>query len=138
MFCIETLELVILKQTRKSPEAMNAPQRKNLQSNTTCTPRHEKENNIFWFFLRTDVKCKTGIWFVSSAHPLINIYVCTKFHFKTFCTYQDMVQTGIHYKTKWLSGDNSIHIRGRIMVNGHCPSPHCHLSKYQVLFKCQQ
>jgi len=27
---------------------------------------------------------------VSSALPLINIYVCTKFNFNPFCTFQDM------------------------------------------------
>jgi len=37
--------------------------------------------------LRTNVKCKIGLWFLSSALPLINIYVCTK---------------------KWLWGDNSV------------------------------
>ena len=30
-----------------------------------------------------------------------------------------MAQTGIHYKTKWLSGDNSVNIHGRIMVLVH-------------------
>jgi len=29
-------------------------------------------------------------------------------------------------------------MQGRIMVLGFCPSSHCHLSIYQVLFKCQQ
>ena len=37
-----------------------------------------------------------------------------------------------------VKGDNSINIQGRIMVHGFCPSPHCHLSIYQVLFKWQQ
>ena len=37
-------------------------------------------------------------------------------------------------KSKWLQGDNSINIQGRIMVLGFCPYPHCHLSIYQVLF----
>jgi len=45
-----------------------------------------------------------------------------------------MAWTGIHYE-KWLGGDNSINIQGRVMVIVHCPSPHCHLSIYQVLFK---
>jgi len=34
---------------------------------------------------------------LSSALPLINIYVCTKFNFNPFCTFQDMAQTGIYY-----------------------------------------
>jgi len=58
------------------------------------------------------VKCKVGLWFLSSALPLINIYVCTKFNFNPFCTFQDMAQTGIHYKTKWLRGGNSVNIAG--------------------------
>ena len=35
-------------------------------------------------------------------------------------------------------GDNSTNMQGRIMVLGFCPFPHCDLSIYQVLFKCQQ
>jgi len=35
---------------------------------------------------------------LSSAFPLINIYVCTKFNFNPFCTLQDMAQTGIQYE----------------------------------------
>jgi len=41
-----------------------------------------------------------------SALPHINIHVFTKFHFNPCSTYQYMTQTGIHYTTKWLSGDN--------------------------------
>ena len=29
---------------------------------------------------------------------------------------------------KWLWGDNSVNIQGRIIDFGFCPSPHCHLS----------
>ena len=39
---------------------------------------------------------------------------------------------------KWLRGDNSINIQGRIMVLKHYPSPHCHLSINQVSFQWQQ
>jgi len=39
-----------------------------------------------------------GLWFLSSALPLINIYVCTKFNFNPFCTFQDMAQTVIYYE----------------------------------------
>ena len=39
-------------------------------------------------------------------------------------TLQDMAWTGIQYE-KWLRGDNSINIQGRIIVLGFCPSPHC-------------
>jgi len=48
-----------------------------------------------------------------------------------------MAWTGIHYD-KWLRGDNTVNILYRIMVLGFCPSPHCHLSTYQVWFKCQK
>jgi len=33
---------------------------------------------------------------------------------------------------KWLWGDNSINIQGRIMVLVHCTFSHCHLSTNQV------
>jgi len=46
-----------------------------------------------------------------------------------------MAQTGIHYKTKWLSGDNSVNIHGRIMVLVHNTSSHCHLSINHVSFQ---
>ena len=46
----------------------------------------------------TQVKCKIGLWFLCSALPLINIYVCTKFHFNPFFTFQDMAWTGIYYE----------------------------------------
>jgi len=56
--------------------------------------------------------------------------------FDPFCTFQDIaMQTNNHYE-KWLWGDNSINIQGRIMLLGFCP--HCHLSINQVSFKCQQ
>ena len=48
-----------------------------------------------------------------------------------------MAWTGNNYE-KWLWGDNSINILCRIIIHGHSPTPHCHLSIYQVLFKCQQ
>ena len=35
-------------------------------------------------------------------------------------------------KNKWLWGDNSVNIPGRIMVHVHCPSSYCHLSINQV------
>jgi len=31
-----------------------------------------------------------GLWLLYSAIPLINIYVCTKFNFNPFCTFQSM------------------------------------------------
>ena len=49
-----TLTFYLVKMTRKLLEAKNAPQmaivykRQNLYSNTTCTPRHDKENNLIW------------------------------------------------------------------------------------------
>ena len=49
----------------------------------------------------TQVKCKIGLWFLSSALPLINIYVCTKFNFDPLCTFQDMTRTCIHYEKSY-------------------------------------
>ena len=46
----------------------------------------------------TQVKCKMGLWFLSSVLPFINTYVCTKFNFNLFGTFQDMAQTVIHYE----------------------------------------
>jgi len=62
---------------------------------------------------------------LSSAAPLINIYICTMFNFN-----QDMAQTGIHYeKNKWLWGDNSVNIHGRTMVLIHNTSSGQPISK---------
>ena len=37
----------------------------------------------------TQVKCKMiGLWFLSSALPLIYIYVCTKFHLIPFVLFK--------------------------------------------------
>jgi len=73
---------------------------------------------------------------MSSALPLINIYVCTKFNFNPFCTFHDMAQAGIHYENnKWLRGDNYVNIQCRIMVLVLCPTPDCHLSIKQVPFQ---
>ena len=47
---------------------------------------------------------------------------------------KDMARTGNNYE-KWLRGDNTVNIQGKIMVLGFCPSPHC--SIYQVCLKCQ-
>jgi len=38
-------------------------------------------------------------------------------------------------KNKWLRGDNTVNIQGRIMVIMHCPSSHCHPSINQVSFQ---
>ena len=84
----------------------------------------------------TQVTCKIGLWFLSYALPLINIYVCTKFIFNPFCTFQDMARTGVHYENnKWLMGDNSVNIKGRSMVFAHIPFSHRHLSTNQVSFQ---
>ena len=50
--------------------------------------------------MSTHVKCKIGLWLLSSALPLINIYVCTKFNFNPFSTLQDMVRISNHYEKK--------------------------------------
>ena len=39
------------------------------------------------------------------------------------------------WKNKWLWGDNTVNIQGRIMVLVHCPSSHWHLSIKQVSFQ---
>jgi len=49
--------------------------------------------------------------------------------FQSLCTFQDMARTGNNYG-KWLRGDNTVNIQGRIMVLVFCPSPRCHLSIY--------
>ena len=68
---------------------------------------------------------------MSSVLPFINIYACTKLNFNPFSTFQDMASRATMME-KWLWGDNSINIQGRVMVLVHCPSPHCHLSINQV------
>jgi len=80
----------------------------------------------------TQVKCKIGLWFLSFALSLINIYVCPKFNFNPFCTFQDMARTGINYEKKWLWGDNSVNIQDRIIILVHYPFPHCYLFVSQV------
>jgi len=35
-----------------------------------------------------------------------------------------MAQTGIYYKTKWLSADNSVNLHGRVMILVHGTSTH--------------
>jgi len=68
---------------------------------------------------------------LSSALSLINIYVCTKFNFNPFCTFQDMARHAPIMK-KWLRGDNYVNIHDRIIVFVHCTFPHCYLSINQV------
>ena len=52
--CKNKIQSTKVTTTRKSLEAENAPQmaivskRQNLLSNTTCTPRHDKGNNLLW------------------------------------------------------------------------------------------
>ena len=80
-----------------------------------------------------------GLYFLSSALPLINIYVCTKFHFNPFCTFQDMARTHTPIMTNTqLRRDNSINIHDIIMVLVFCPSSHCHLAINQVSFQSIQ
>ena len=59
---------------------------------------------------------RVALWFLCSAHPCTAIYLLTKFHFNAVGFFKDIAQTGIHYKTKWKSEDNSVNIKGRIMV----------------------
>jgi len=46
------------------------------------------------------VKCKIGLSFLSSVITFINIYVCTKFNFIPFSTFQDMARISNHYEKK--------------------------------------
>ena len=80
----------------------------------------------------TQVKCKIGSWFLSSALPLINIYVCTKFHINPVCTLQDIWpgQTSIMEKR----GD-FVNTQGMSVVLVHGTFSHCHISINQVLFQ---
>ena len=85
------------------------------------------------------VNCKVGVWFLSSAFPLNNIYVWNKLNSNPFCIFQDVAKSGqMIIMKKWLKGDNSIHLQGMIMVLVHWPTPHCHLSINKVSFKCHQ
>ena len=65
----------------------------------TCNPTpfvHQdmtKKTTFYEKKIRTDVKCKIGLWFLSSVLPFINIYVCTKLNFNPICTFQDMTRT---------------------------------------------
>ena len=38
-------------------------------------------------------------------------------------------------KNKWLGGDSSVNIQGKIMIIVHCTSSNCHLSINQVSFQ---
>ena len=78
---------------------------------------------------------KIGLSFWCTALPLTFIYLQTKFNINQFCTLKDMAQTDIHYEKKWLRGDNSVNIQGRIMVLVHCPSSHFNLPINQVSFQ---
>jgi len=44
------------------------------------------------------VKCKIGLWFLSSVLPFINIYVCIKFNFNPCGTFQYMTRISNHYE----------------------------------------
>ena len=73
------------------------------------------EHCLSSYLFRNQVSCQSLLYYlrnVSDRHPL--------------------------WKTKWLRGDNSVNIQGRIMVLVHCPSSHCHLSINHFWFKCQQ
>ena len=45
---------------------------------------------------------------MSSVLPFNNIYVCTKFNFNPFSTFQRIARINNHYEKKWLMGDNSV------------------------------
>ena len=46
----------------------------------------------------TQVKCKIGLWVLSSVLPFINIYVYTKSIFNPSSTFQDMARSSKHYE----------------------------------------
>jgi len=63
---------------------------------------------------------------LSSALPLISIYVCTKFNFNTR-------QAPTLKKCLW--GDNSVNTQDRTIMLVHCVFPHYYLSINQVSLK---
>ena len=73
--------------------------------NTTCTPRHDKENHLLWKRLGeiTQVKCMVR---VTSIHvpSLISI---------TFVLSKIWPRHTSLMKTKWLRGDKTVNIHGR-------------------------
>ena len=87
---------------------------------------------IFYEKNEIEIKCKIGLEFLSSVLPLIYIYVCSKFNFNPFCTFQDMARTSNHYENIM---DNSVNIQSRIVVLVQCTFSHCHLSINQVSFQ---
>jgi len=80
------------------------------------------------------VKCKIGLWFLSTVFPSNNIYVCTNIISIPIVLSKDMARIINHYLKKWLWVDNSVNILGRVMVLVFCPSSHCHLSINQISF----
>ena len=95
------------------------------------------------------------IWVKVTAHCFNEENICTKLDGNAYISYR--ADTKCYGRTEWrtkcihkipsplcggglkmVRGDNTVNIQGRIMVLGFCPFPHCHLSIYQVWFKCQQ
>ena len=107
-------------ETRKSLEARNASQMILFIKGRSCNQKpleHQEMTKKNTFYEKeqgeiTQVKCKIWLWFLSSALPLINIYVRTELNFNHFCTFQDMAQAWIHYEKKWLRGDNYVNTQG--------------------------
>ena len=73
------------------------------------------------------------VWLLTTALPLIVIYLSNKFPFNLFCTFQDMAQTSIHIQ-KMVRENNSIH-SGRIMFFMYCIPSHCLLPTYNISLK---
>ena len=90
-------------------------------------------NNIW---LRGDNSCQyTGCDYGSCAMPfllLLSIYKPIFISIPLVLLQIWPGQASIMKKTKWLRGDNSVNILGRILVIVQCPSSYCHLSINQV------
>ena len=85
-------------------------------------------------WLRGDNSCQyTGWGYGSCALPfLLSIYKPIFISIPLGLLKIWLGQASIMKKTKWLRGDNSVNILGRILVIVHCPSSYCHLSINQV------
>jgi len=133
-----SLQVLDRNKQRVSLEAKNVPQDHIITCNSTPLVHQDmtKKTTFLWKNLGEiiQVKCKIGLWFLSSVLPFINIYVCTKTNFNPFRSFQDMARISNHYE-KMVNGRLLCIIQGRVMVLVHCTSSHCHLFMYQVSFQ---
>ena len=77
----------------------------------------------------------TGLWFLHFAILLIALYQYIKFHYSTFNTFRDMLQTKVTGgRTFYANGCNSAKSDNRIMALAFCTSSIGPLSIYRVSF----